>query len=109
MIPLGSPLAPKFNTYNYKKKCDVPPMCYDFSKVSNYLNSKDVKEALGVADRKWTECNMVVHSFLMGDWFTNAAPKVENLLKNGIKVLVYSGKLDYICNYIGGEMWFKAL
>jgi len=35
--------------------------------------------------------------------------KVPLLLDSGIRVLVYSGMLDLICNYVGGEMWTSAM
>ena len=35
----------------------------------------------------------------------NLAPKVKYLLENGVRVLVYSGTLDFICNWMGGEAW----
>lgn len=88
---LGNPLSPKFNTYDIRKKCDVPPLCYDFSKVDKFLAKPEVVEALGTQGRKWTSCNMTVHAMLMGDWMTNQETNVLYLLKEGVKGLVYSG------------------
>lgn len=48
---------------------------------------------------------MVVHTFLLGDWMTNLAPKVTDILNSGLDVLVYSGDKDFICNWRGGEAW----
>ena len=39
---LGFPLAPRFNVYDIRKKCDIPPLCYDFSALDVFLNRKDV-------------------------------------------------------------------
>merc|ERR1711916_245283 len=64
-----------------------------------------VKEALGVKGRKWTECNMRVHTNMLGDWIYNLAPKVADILDSGVKILVYSGDKDFICNWRGGEKW----
>merc|ERR1712151_1484815 len=33
----------------------------------------------------------------------NAAPKLTDLLNNNVKVLLYHGDLDFICNWVGGE------
>merc|ERR1711988_1142566 len=64
------------------------------------------KEILGVpTKRKWAECNMLVHTFLLGDWMTNLAPKVTDLLEAKHDILVYSGDKDFICNWRGGEAW----
>ena len=106
---LGSPLSPRFNVYDIRRKCDVPPLCYDFSDLETYLNRQDVQEALGVAGRKWESCNMEVHTAMLMDWGTNAAPNVAKLIKAGLKVLIYNGDKDYICNWMGGEIWVKEM
>lgn len=51
------------NQYDIRKKCEKPPLCYDFGDVAKFLNQKSVRAALGVTDkdRKWQECNMVCH------------------------------------------------
>ena len=36
-------------------------------------------------------------------------PQVEYLLEEEVKVLIYSGDKDFICNWMGGEMWTNAL
>jgi len=50
---LGLPVAPRFNVYDIRKKCEHPPLCYDFSKVDKFLAREDVIKALGVEGRKW--------------------------------------------------------
>lgn len=45
---------------------------------------------------------------LVGDWvkdFQNATAMVLDLKT---RVVVYSGKEDFICNYIGGEEWVNS-
>jgi len=34
-------------------KCAVPPLCYDFSNVANFLARADVRKTLGVGTRKY--------------------------------------------------------
>ena len=102
---LGFPLAPRFNVYDIRKKCDYPPLCYDFSGVENFLKKEEVIEALGVQGRSWQTCNMAVHTALLGDWVTDLSGKVGELLEKNILVLVYSGDKDFICNWRGGEAW----
>lgn len=106
---LGNPLSPRFNVYDIRKKCEFPPLCYDFSDIDNYLNRKDVQAALGVEGRKWEACNMKVHLAMLSDYNTNAAIKVIDILDKGLKVLIYNGDKDYICNWVGGEMWVRSL
>lgn len=102
---LGNPISPRFNVYDITKKCEHPPLCYDFDLVGEFLARKDVISALGVQGRKWSDCNMVVHTKMLGDWLTNLSEEVSYLINSGLKVLVYSGDLDFICNWRGGEAW----
>lgn len=39
---LGNPLAPRFNVYDIRKGCDVPPLCYDLSNSDKFLNNATV-------------------------------------------------------------------
>lgn len=106
---LGNPLAPRFNVYDIRKKCDFPPLCYDFSDMDKYLNRDDVKKELGVEGRNWTSCNQMVHTALLLDFETNAAEDVADILDKGLNVLVYNGDKDFICNWLGGSMWTDAV
>ena len=106
---IGNPTNPKFNVYDIREPCGTPPLCYDFSQSDAFLNRADVQETLGVTGRKWVECDMMVHSYLLGDWMTNLMPQVADLLDNSdVEVLVYSGDKDWICNWRGGEAWTEA-
>ena len=102
-------LKPNFNVYDVRRTCDYPPLCYDMSEIYSYVSRRDVREALGVADREWSACNPDVYSALQYDIEISAAPKVASLLHDGFKVLVYSGDKDYICNWEGGLNWVTAL
>ena len=77
--------------------------------MDKFIAREDVRKELGVAERSWTSCNMVVHTFMLGDWVTNMESNVVNLLNNKVNVLVYSGDKDYICNWRGGEAWTHTL
>jgi len=52
---------------------------------------------------------MVVHTKMLGDWMTSLSDKVKYLLENKVKGLVYSGDVDFVCNWRGGEAWTNAL
>ena len=41
-LVMGVPGFPRFNIYDIRKKCDNPPLCYDFSALDEFLNRKDV-------------------------------------------------------------------
>lgn len=106
---LGNPLSPSFNVYDIRKKCDYPPLCYDFSLMDKFIAREDVREILGVGKRSWSDCNMTVHTFMLGDWLLNLQSNVVDLLDAKVDVLVYSGDKDWICNWRGGEAWTHRL
>jgi len=106
---LGIPILPRFNVYDIRKKCDYPPLCYNFDNMNKFIAREDVRAELGVGNRSWTQCNMLVHTFMLGDWVVNLQNSVANVLKNNVKVLVYSGDKDWICNWRGGEAWTNSL
>ena len=106
---LGNPLNPKFNPYDIRIGCEVPPLCYDFSNAGTYLNEDDIQEQLGVSGRKWKDCKKDVQIFMMGDWLNDLANKVADVANKGYTVLVYSGDKDFICNWRGGEAWTSDL
>lgn len=102
--------ATGMNPYDQRIKCETGNLCYDFSKIDNYLNLPDVQKSLGV-NKKWTSCNMAVNLMfqLAGDWMHDFSHLVPDLLHGGIKVLIYAGDCDYICNWLGNKAWTKAL
>jgi cathepsin A (carboxypeptidase C) len=106
---LGNPLAPAFNVYDVRKKCDVPPLCYNMSNSDRFLNNATIQSRLGVSGRYWVECDKLVHTALLGDWLNNLAMKIEAVLESGLRVLVYSGDKDFVCNWRGGEAWTNAV
>jgi len=106
---MGTPIAPFFNVYDIRKKCDNPPLCYNFDNMEKFISREDVRQELGVGNRSWSSCNMIVHTFMLGDWIVNLQSSVTNLLNNNVKVLVYSGDKDYVCNWKGGEAWTNSL
>ena len=96
------------NPYDMTKKCAVPPLCYDFSNVDTYLNSKELQTALGV-NTKWVSCNDGVNARFGADWMKNYQDQVPDLLANGVRVLIYAGDYDYVCNWLGNKAWTLAL
>lgn len=110
------------NPYNMNETCQVQPLCYDFSAENKWLNLQSTQQALGVANEgiTWQSCNFQVNSMFSAvsnapqhpqhhkppqDWMKNYQTQIPALLGNKTRVLVYSGDLDYIVNWIGGHMW----
>ena len=94
--------------YDVRIPCAVPPLCYNFSNINTFMNTPEVQTSLGV-NRPWTVCNHTVHAALLGDVNKEFETDVALTLEKGVKVLVYSGKVDYICNYKGGLAWTSAM
>ncbi len=103
--------ATGLNPYDMRVKCAVPPLCYDFSNVGKYLERSDVIAYLGVSGHKWSDCNRAVNlEFeLSGDWMHNFQTQIPDQLASGIKVLIYAGDQDYICNWLGNQAWTLGL
>lgn len=96
------------NYYDIRKKCEGN-LCYDFSKVETFLNKKTVKEALGVGDLDFVSCSSTVYSAMQQDWMRNLEVGIPSLLEDGIKVLVYAGEEDLICNWLGNFWWVRDM
>lgn len=101
-------IAGNINYYDIRKQCEGD-LCYDFSAVETLLNQKSVKDALGVGNIEFVSCSTDVHERMEGDWMRNLAVGIPQLLEDGIKVLLYEGEYDLICNWLGNSMWVNAL
>ena len=101
------------NPYDMRIKCAKPPLCYDFSNVGTYLERPEVLAAIGVdaKHKKWSSCNkLVTIGFeLAGDWMKSYEMMIPDQLNAGIKVLIYAGDQDFICNWLGNQAWAQAL
>ncbi|GFP98387.1 serine carboxypeptidase-like 48 [Phtheirospermum japonicum] len=95
---------PGLNPYDIRKKCEKSndDLCYDFSNVGRFLNQKSVKRALGVDERmEFASCSNAVQNAMLGDEMRNLAVYIPELLDDGIKLLLYVGEYDLICNWLG--------
>jgi serine carboxypeptidase-like clade IV len=97
------------NVYDIRKPCNGP-LCYDFTAEETFMNLPDVQASLGVpAGTYWTECDNLVHSYLTQDWMTNLEKNIPAMLAAGVRVLVYAGDKDFICNFEGNKRWVNAM
>ena len=57
-----------FNVYDIRKPC-IGELCYDFSRLDDYLAQPDIRKALGVDDRAktWQSCNQDVYNDFLGE------------------------------------------
>jgi len=54
-------------------------------------------------------CNQDVKKKLLKDSYSSSSHDIEFLLEKDVKVLVYNGDKDFICNWMGGEAWTNGL
>ncbi|CAI5977499.1 unnamed protein product [Closterium sp. NIES-65] len=97
------------NPYDVRIECGDDPLCYDMSAADKFLALPWVRKALGVGDRKWESCSSRVYHAMLFDFMRDLAPKVPHLLAADVRVLVYAGDADYICNWIGNSWWVNSM
>jgi len=98
------------NPYDIRLQCEKKPLCYDFSNVDAFMNDEKVKCALGIPEGiTWKDCNFTVNAMFSGDWMKDFDRPVKQLLRSNVKVLVYAGDMDFICNWIGNKAWTMDL
>jgi cathepsin A (carboxypeptidase C) len=100
------------NVYDVRGKCeDSSNLCYSaLGWVSEYLNKKEVRDAVGAEVDGYDSCNFDINrNFLFqGDWMQPFHRLVPNILEE-IPVLIYAGDADFICNWLGNQAWTEAL
>ncbi|CDH59771.1 carboxypeptidase y precursor [Lichtheimia corymbifera JMRC:FSU:9682] len=104
--------ATGMNPYDVRKECTGGNLCYDIlGSVQKYLNRPEVMKAIGAQVDKYESCNMAINfQFNMaGDWMRPYVNEVAPLLEDGIRILIYAGDADYICNWMGNKEWTIAL
>ncbi|KAJ6476261.1 Alpha/Beta hydrolase protein [Mycena sanguinolenta] len=103
------------NLYDVRKPCEPEKngLCYEeFNWIDTWMNDPLVKVALGVEpSRKFASCSTQVSlAFLFqGDGAHNNADLLGELVNEGVRLLVYAGNADAMCDYMGNERWLEAL
>ncbi|KAJ7223041.1 carboxypeptidase C [Mycena pura] len=104
------------NPYDVRRKCDRAKdgdLCYEqMNWIDVYMNDDKVKVALGVDPyRTFQSCNMEVNQAfaLQGDGAHNSAELLSELVDGGVRLLIYAGNADMVCNYMGNERWLEVL
>ncbi|CAO3619965.1 unnamed protein product [Cunninghamella blakesleeana] len=100
------------NPYDIREKCKGGNLCYEIlESVQKYLNREEVKKAIGAQTEKYESCNMQINFRfnLAGDWMRPYVEDVAPLLDDGIRILIYAGDADFICNWYGNKAWTLEL
>ncbi|XP_047321156.1 serine carboxypeptidase-like [Impatiens glandulifera] len=82
---------------------------YDFSYMEHLINERSVKEALGVGNISFVSMSQNVYNALLKDFSRNHAVRIPPLLEDGIKVLIYAGEYDLVCNWLGNLWWVMEM
>ncbi|EJD07214.1 alpha/beta-hydrolase [Fomitiporia mediterranea MF3/22] len=101
-----------YNAYDMTMKCGGLD-CYPEEKdLVTYLNTPSVHKALGVDITKNFSTNArEVHDafWSTADQAQESKQYVVELLARRVKVLIYAGTHDFICNWLGNERWTLSL
>lgn len=102
------------NTFDIRKKCVAsdPADCYNTTLVSEYLNSTTVRAYLNVSDHApvWATCSSNASTRFPAEVMKNSDGYISNMLNDGsVRVLVYNGDADVVCNWYGSRAWTQQL
>lgn len=96
------------NVYDVSKEDDYPQCGLNWPELlpatTAYLSLAQVQEALHVGGSgAWKECNNDVHRSFSPNNGNYGAALLSGLLDDGVRVNLFSGMNDLICNYLGTE------
>ncbi|TFY83349.1 hypothetical protein EWM64_g656 [Hericium alpestre] len=106
------------NPYDVSRPCEgdiADTLCYPITKVaSQYLSDPELRATLGVdpaVPETFAACSDTVgNNFgISQDTLHSSVPYVAALLERGVRVLLYVGEYDWICNWVGNERWSLAM
>ena len=85
-----------------------------YRQIRDYLSRADVRELLGVDDHvspSFSACSDSVGIAFDAslDETHDSSIFVGALLEHGVDVLLYVGTSDWICNWVGNQLWAIAL
>ncbi|OQR96452.1 serine protease family S10 [Achlya hypogyna] len=104
---IGAMTQSSRNPYDIREFCD--PDCFDEThNAAQFLNSPRVQATLGV-HKPWVMTNETTYADFSADFMQDYVSFVPELLAHGVRVLVYAGDADLMCNWVGNEAWTKAL
>ncbi|KAF8599601.1 serine carboxypeptidase [Ceratobasidium sp. AG-I] len=128
MDPIGCSMATQFcdtmlsvpyfqaqrNPYDMTQPCTTEELssslCYPLTKhINEFLDLPKTRKALGVHPSvgNYTGCSEEVGQRFVNnlDLYHSNQYYIAGLLERGIKVLIYVGTYDFVCNWVGNQRW----
>jgi len=101
--------AGNINYYDIRTQCNPPPLCYDLSAITSYLNLASVQAQLGV-NTSWAACEDGPYGALENfDYEYSYVFDVVALLAGGVNLVFYNGNYDLICNFYGTAAYLAEM
>ena len=99
--------SPRFNMYDIRQNCSIPPGCNNDTYLSIFANRADVRSELKVGDRIWIQCSRTVDIQIEKDFFIDVSSTLKELLDKhkDLKVVLFNGNQDWLCNTKGMELF----
>lgn len=100
------------NPYDIREKCDWVDFgfCGGVPSLEAFLNQTKVLEYVHAAGPWVAGSDTVGYDFMVwGDYSSAVDDYVKDLLDGGIRVLLYVGDADTMCNWGGNKAWIDAL
>ncbi|CAG8611432.1 35824_t:CDS:2 [Gigaspora margarita] len=100
--------------FDIRRKCDGKNYCYsEADDLDIFANLENTKAELGVnTSLVFQACNntgVFIDFGKSGDMVLQFDKFISQLLESKIRVLIYAGDADYLCNWYGVEAWVKEL
>ncbi|KAI8140338.1 Alpha/Beta hydrolase protein [Fennellomyces sp. T-0311] len=99
------------NPYDIRKECAGDSgLCYEeITAIDKYANDPALRWELGVDDEagEYSGCtDSVGYRFgLAGDGARDFSKEVAETLNENVRVLLYAGDMDWVCNWYGNKAW----
>ena len=84
--------------------------CVDDTNIENYFSRPDVQTALHVKNLpKWYVCSDAVYNRYQFGFNIGSVWTYPTLIKNKLKILIYSGDTDALVPFNGNQLWIRDL